>query len=128
MPPERGRPRRLSLDSNVLVGFGEQRHSLLDFLNLAHEIGHELCVTETTLAETAHLARTAEESSLRRAARCALALREEWKIRACLPATLAQRRAAEELAAWLRARGWIPTSQYRDSLIIAETSVARIPI
>lgn len=128
MPLERDRPRRLSLDTNVLVGFGERRPSLLDFLTLACEIGHELCVTETTLAETEHLARAAEDASLRRAAQCALDLRAEWKIQGSLPATPADRTAAEQLAAWLRKRGWIPASQYRDSLIIAEASIARVPI
>jgi len=52
----------------------------------------------------------------------------EWKIQASLPARPAERAAAEQLAAWLRERGWIPSSQYRDSLIIAEASIARVPL
>lgn len=117
----------LSLDTGIAVRLGEDLEAVHLFRELAQEREFTLCLVPTALAELEHQAQHAK-GALRAAARRLLEQREAWGIECALLADADAQTAAEQLAARLRAKGYIPQIERRDSLILSETSVAEIPI
>jgi hypothetical protein len=121
-------PKRwLSLDTGIAVRLGERMETAHLFRELAQERGFKLLLVPTALAEFEYHARQAS-GDLQNAVRFFLEQRKTWGIQPALVAKPELRRDIEWLAAKLRSKGYIPELERRDSLILAETSVAHAPI
>jgi hypothetical protein len=121
-------PKRwLSLDTGIAVRLGERVETSHLFCELAQERGFKLFLVPTALAELECHSRQAS-GALQRAASHVLECRKAWGIHCALPAKPDFNRHTEWLVAKLRSKGYIPVLERRDSLILAEAAVARIPI
>ncbi|MBI2948799.1 MAG: PIN domain-containing protein [Verrucomicrobia bacterium] len=120
--------RWLALDTSVFIDLGDGDEVAHRCRECALEHGRGFALPPTALAESLHHQKHARDAVLRVAAETALRRRSEWAIHPLELPTLAKARAIEALAARLRERGWLREFDYRDSLILAETSVAGIPV
>src|SRR6266567_1217029 len=119
-------PRRLSLDTNVLFDLADQKDFAHDFRQTYQHKGYALVVCPTVVAELYFLQEhgDAEEQRL---ARVALVRMVPWDVRV-FPLTGVQLVIAWRFAAAVIARGFLPETEINYARILAETSVAAIPL
>lgn len=127
MPPPNAE-RWLALDTSVFIDLGAGDELAHECREHALEHGRFLVLPPTALAESLHHQRHPRDELLRAAAENALRRRSDWAIHPLELPTAAKAKATAALAARLRQRGWLREYDYRDSLILAETSVGGVPV
>ena len=123
---EAGSPRRLSLDTNLLFDLADEKDFAHDFRETYQRKGYALVVCPTVVAELFffHEYGDAEE---RRLASLALDGIASWDIQV-FPLTGVQLAIAWRFAAAVIVRGLLPETEVNDARILAEASVAGIPV
>lgn len=118
----------LSLDTDLLLSLGQNHEPTHLFRELALEEGKTLWATPQAIEEVRHKITAAKTAELRHAARVVWDKLIEWRIRPLRSGTPETARELEKLAAKLRTKGWLPELEYRDSMILAQTSLANIGV
>ena len=124
MPRER---LKLALDTDVALALGFERERLHLFREVARDQGCGFVLTPTVLAQL-HILLTGSDTELADAATCVLRERRVWDIQAVVFDSPAENKRIEAIARHLRQKAWLPWSEYRDALVVAECSVACIPM
>ena|SRR5258708_26460869 len=121
-----GSPRRLSLDTNVLFDLADQKDFAHDFRETYQRKGYALLICPTVVAELYffHEHGVVEEQRLASLVIGGLA---SWDIQV-FPLTGVQLDIAWRFAAVVIARGLLPETEINDARILAESSVAEIPL
>ena len=123
---EAASPRRLSLDTNVLFDLADEKDFAHDFRETYQRKGYALVICPTVVAELYFLREhgDAEEQRLASLSLCQIA---SWDIQV-FPLTGVQLDIAWRFAAAVIASRLLPETEINDSRILAETSVAAIPL
>jgi len=121
-----GSPRRLSLDTNVLFDLADEKDFAHDFRETYQGKGYALVICPTVVAELYffHEHGDAEEQRLASLALAGIAC---WDVQA-FPLTGVQLAIAWRFGTAIIARGLLPEAEINDARILAETSVAGIPL
>jgi predicted nucleic acid-binding protein len=121
-----GPQKRLALDTNVFLDLAEERDFAWEFVEVFQGAGYALCFPPTVLEELvfASLEGTARERAL--AAKTLLNV-ESWVIRSFGLSSI-QEALAERFAQRLLDLGLLPPEEANDASILAEASVADIPL
>jgi predicted nucleic acid-binding protein len=119
-------PKRLSLDTNVLFDLADEKDFAHDFRETYQRKGYALVICPTVVAELYyfHEHGDAEEQRL---ASIVLSKIVIWDIQV-FPLTGVQLDIARRFTGALIARGLLPDTEVNDARILAETSVAGIPL
>jgi predicted nucleic acid-binding protein len=124
--PGPGPKKRFALDSNILIDLADNEDYAHTFREEFQERGYTLWLPPTVAHELLHASetKTAPDAAL---ARAALSQSLAWQI---LPISLASPDSgiAEIFARDLVGSGLLPPEEYNDALILAETSLAEIPV
>ncbi len=123
---EASSPRRLSLDTNVLFDLADEKDFAHDFRETYQRKGYALVVCPTVVAELYFFQEHGDPEE-QRLASGALAGLVSWDIQV-FPLTGVQLDIAWRFGAALVARGLLPETEINDARILAETSVAAIPL
>lgn len=118
--------KKLSLDTNVLFDLAGGVDFAHDFRETYQRKGDILVICPTVVAELSFL-RDEGDVEERRLAGRSLARLGEWDIQV-FPLTHLQLDLARRLAAILGERRLLPAAEFNDAVIVAETSVAGIPL
>jgi predicted nucleic acid-binding protein len=121
-----GPRKRLALDSNVLIDLAGQDDYAHTFRELFQERGYSLWLPPTVMHELLYAADTKPDPDAA-LARSALAQLLDWQIS---PITLSSvdSAIADVFARHLAGSGLMPPEEYNDGLILAESSLAGIPV
>lgn len=124
--PGQGTRKRFALDSNVLIDLADRADYAHTFREVVQERGYTLWVPPTVIHELGHAAET-KPASEAEIASFALAHLLEWQI---YPIGLSSvdNGIAGVFARRLMEMGLLPPQEYNDGLILAETSLASIPV
>ena len=123
---EASSPRRLSLDTNVLFDLADEKDFAHDFRETYQRKGYALVVCPTVVAELYFFQEHGDPEE-KRLASGALAGLVSWDIQV-FPLTSVQLDIAWRFGTALIARGLLPETEINDARILAETSVAAIPL
>ena len=123
---EAGFPKRLSLDTNVLFDLADEKDFAHDFRETYQDKGYALVISPTVVAEIYFL-REHGDPEEQRLASLSLGRIASWDIQV-FPLTSAQVEIAWRFASEIITRGLVPETEVNDSRIVAETSVAGIPL
>jgi predicted nucleic acid-binding protein len=119
-------PKRLSLDTNVLFDLAKGLDFAHEFREQFQQRGFALLLTPTVLIELEFLL-TFGSNTEQALAEAAYGLVEKWRFTAFdLPEV--QLAIAEEFSHRLQHQGLLPTEEFHDGLILAETSLGNIPM
>lgn len=121
------RPKKLlALDANLLIDLAEDKDFAHDFLHEFQSRGYEFLVPPTALIEL-HVLSVEPRQPQKTLAGKALSNLLKWK---CQPITLSDTNlaVAEQFRRRLSALKLIPDEEWNDGLILAETSLADIPL
>ena len=119
--------KQLSLDTNIVFDLAEDNNTAHDFRELFQSKGYAL-VLPPTAAHELHVIFTHSNSERERSlARTALTCLKQWGIR---PFDLdsASEAICEQFVRRLLRQRLIPEDEFNDGLILAETSLAEIPL
>ena len=124
--PGQGTRKRFALDSNVLIDLAGEEDYAHTFREVFQERGYSLWLPPTVAHELLHAAETKPEPD-GPLARSALAQLLDWQV---FPIGLSSvdHGIAEVFARRLAESGFLPPEEYNDGLILAETSLAGIPV
>src|SRR6266700_22903 len=123
---EAGSPRRLSLDTNLLFDLADEKDFAHDFRETYQRKGYALVICPTVVAELYFL-REHGDNEEQRLASLSLGQIASWDIQV-FPLTGVQLDIAWRFAGAVVARGLLPENEINDSRILAETTVAAIPL
>jgi hypothetical protein len=118
----------LSLDTDILIRLGQGEEWMHLFAELAQEHGHALRATPMAMDELKDKRTSGRSAAIRAGARRAWDHMQEWGVLPVLPKDAETSRRIIWLAGQLRRKGWLPELEYRDSMILAQTSLAKIPV
>jgi predicted nucleic acid-binding protein len=121
-----GRKKQLALDTNVLVDLAERKDAAHSLRATFQQRGYLLLITPTVVAELDALSYYGEPAQ-QTAAHRALNKLFEWSIKPLVLATI-QKDIAESFAKRLPLAGLLPGDEFNDGLILAESSLAEIPL
>jgi len=118
--------KRLGLDTNLLLDLAEGRDFAAEFREEFQGLGYELLISPTVAAELNALSLYGGEPQKTLADQALRKLRQ-WK---CQPFPLSDVKlaVADRFAARLSEMGFIPDEEQNDGRILAETSLAEIPL
>lgn len=121
-----GPKKRLALDTNLLLALAEDRDYAHDFRERFQAAGYTLLASPTVFQELAY-AGLYDGEPKRSNARKATSQAANWGI---VPFELSsvEKAITERFAERLFARRLLPAEEFNDALILAETSVADIPL
>ena len=122
-----GSPKKqLALDTNLPLDLAESRDFAHEFREEFQQRGYALLLPPTVLAELEYLIRFGEETNSRLAEAASRQL-EAWRL---TPFDLPEvhHTIAEQFARRLQELRLIPEEEFHDGLILAETSLAGIPL
>lgn len=122
-----GSPKKqLALDTNLPLDLAESRDFAHEFREEFQQRGYVLLLPPTVLAELEYLIHFGKENN-RRLAEAASSQIEAWRL---MPFDLPEvhHAIAERFARGLQERRLIPEEEFHDGLILAETSLAGIPL
>jgi predicted nucleic acid-binding protein len=124
--PGPGPKKRFALDSNILIDLAHNEDFAHTFREEFQEKGYSFWLPPTVAHELLHASETKTEPDAA-LARAALSQSLAWQI---LPISLASPDSgiAEIFARGLVGSGLLPPEEYNDALILAETSLAEIPV
>lgn len=124
--PGPGTRKRFALDSNLLIDLAGEEDYAQTFREVFQERGYSLWLPPTVAHELLHAAETKPEPD-GQLARSALARILDWQI---FPIGLSsvEHGIADVFARRLAGAGFLPPEEYNDALILAETSLAGIPV
>ena len=124
--PGPGTSKRFALDSNLLIDLAGEEDYAHTFREAFQERGYSLWLPPTVAHELLHAAETKPEPD-GLLARSALAQILDWQI---FPIGLSSvdHGIADVFAHRLASAGFLPAEEYNDGLILAETSLAEIPV
>jgi predicted nucleic acid-binding protein len=125
MPGHRAR-KRFALDSNVLIDLASEEDYAHTFREVFQERGYSLWLPPTVAHELLHAAETKPDPD-GPLARSALAQLLDWQV-SPLGLSSLDHAIANLFARRLAESGLLPPEEYNDGLILAETSVAGIPV
>ena len=119
-------PKRLALDTNVLFDLADAKEFAVEFWEVFQARGYELLAPPTVLAELHYFRRQGDREERRLAELSVLNLLG-WRV---VPMVLGdlQVAIARRFAELVRLRGLVPTEERNDARILAETTVAGIPL
>jgi predicted nucleic acid-binding protein len=124
--PGQGTSRRLALDSNVLIDLAAQEDYAHDFREVFQERGYSLWLPPTVAHELLYAAENkAQLDAL--LAHSALAQLLDWQV-SPIGLSPVDNAIADVFARRLTGSGLLPPDEYNDGLILAESSLARIPV
>lgn len=120
------RSRQLSLDTNLLLDLAKPQDLAHEFREEFQSRGYALMLAPTVLSELEYLLTYGRESS-RHLAQTASEEIEAWRL---TPFDLSQvnHAIAERFSRDLQQRNLVPADELNDALILAETSLAEVPI
>lgn len=119
-------PKRLSLDTNVLLDLAKGRDFAHDFREQFQKRGFALLLTPTVLIEVEFLL-TFGNKAEQALAQEAYDQVEKWRFTAFdLPEV--QLTIAEKFSRQLQHHGLLPAEEFHDGVILAETSLGAIPL
>jgi predicted nucleic acid-binding protein len=124
--PGQGTRKRFALDSNVLIDLAGEEDYAQTFREVFQERGYSLWLPPTVAHELLHAAETKPEPD-GPLARSALAHLLDWQIFP-LGLTSVDRGIADVFARRMAESGLLPPEEYNDGLILAETSLAEVPV
>jgi len=118
--------RQLSLDTNVLLDLAEPEDFAHEFREEFQRRGYALMLAPTVLLELEYLL-TFGSPAERKLAQKASDQVEAWQLTAFdLPEI--RLAIAEQFSRRLQHQGWLPSDEFNDGLILAETSLGNIPL
>ncbi len=120
-------PKRLALDTNVVLDLAAGLDAAHDFKDAFQARGYSLLLPPTAVVELHDAFENGATASKRDLARRALLKVRAWDI---VPVDLTglELALAERFAARLHAASLLPEEEVNDALILAEASLARVPL
>jgi hypothetical protein len=119
--------KQLSLDANIAFDLSEDRESALDFPEFLQSKGYALVLPPTAVHELHFLLKDGDSLEHRELAQTALTHLLQWGIRPFDLDSAAEAICEQFVRGLLRQR-LIPEDEFNDGLILAETSLAEIPL
>ena len=119
---EQSRPKRLALDTNVLMDLAAGEGFAKSFVEKYQARGYDLRVPPTVLIELAYFA-TRGEGEKQRLAEIALKAMRGWRITPIVMSDM-ERRQRENFVTYVQDRRLLPPKEEHDALILAEVSVS----
>jgi hypothetical protein len=121
------RKKELSLDANIVFDLARDRDFAHDFREVFHTKGYALLLPPTAVHELHVIFTDGDNEAERELARTGLTCLKQWGIRPFDLDSAAEAICEQFVRRLLRQR-LIPEDEFNDGLILAETSLAEIPL
>ena len=123
----RTQKKQLSLDANIVFDLAERKDFAHDFLEVFQGKGYGLVLPPTAVHELHLIFTECDSEAERELARTALLNLKQWGIR---PFDLdsAEEAVSEQFVRRLLRQRLLPEDEFNDGLILAETSLAEVPL
>jgi predicted nucleic acid-binding protein len=117
--------KRFALDTNLIFDLAEEKNFALTFVEVFLQRGYELFLPPTAAQELAHA--VIHNPEKREIAKKGLRNLRKWDIQE-FDLVAVDHGITEQFSLLIRTRNLLPVAEVNDGLILAETSLARIPV